>query len=155
MRTTAIWLSLFLLAACRKQTSPAELIEPGRALAGIQLGMTREELRAQLGAPSQSVGPDRNGRSALSYPGGFSAVCDSNGLVVSIQAGEKFRGRTKEGIGIGSSKADVVRAFGAPDKTEANTDTSASIYYFERGLRLNIGTNGKVEHIWVRPKGRA
>ena len=115
--------------------------------------MNRDELSQQLGSAKQTIGPDRNGRLALGYPGGFSVVCDSNSVVVSVQAGQNFKGKTREGIGIGSSKADVVRAFGVPDKTEPNTDTSASICYHERGLRLKISTNGNVEHITVRPQG--
>jgi hypothetical protein len=115
--------------------------------------MTTEELGTGLGPPSQKVGPTRSGHSALSYPGGFTAVTDSNSFVVAVQIGPNSKGRTKEGIGIGSLKADVLRLFGTPDRTVSSTDTSASIYYIDRGLEMKIGTNGCVESMIVRPKG--
>ena len=46
-----------------------------------------------------------------------------SGYVTLSKAGQNFKGKTKEGIGIGSSKADVVRAFGVPDRTAPNTDS--------------------------------
>jgi hypothetical protein len=155
MKMLTLLICGMLLVGCSKQAASKESIEPGSGLGGVRLGMTTDELRTQLGTPNQTIGPDRNGRSALSYPGGFSAVSDSNSLIVSVQAGKNFRGRTKEGIGIGSSKADVIHVFGIPDKTEPNSDTSATIYYTRLGLRMKIGTNENVEHITVRPKGSA
>ena len=141
------------VVGCGKETASSHSIEPGSGLGGVRLGMTTEELRSQLGPPRQTIGPDRNGRSALAYPGGFTAVSDSNSLIVAVQAGTNFTGRTREGLGIGSSKADVIRVLGNPDKTEENSDTSADIEYTQRGLRLKIGIDGNVEHIIVRPKG--
>jgi hypothetical protein len=151
--TSLICALISLLAiGCRQEQRAQDSVEPGRALAGVRLGTTRDELSTQLGTPKQTIGPDRNGRTALSFPGGFSVVCDSNAVVVSVQAGKLFQGRTKEGIGIGSTKEDVVRVFGQPERTAPNTDTSADIYYLKRGLRLKIDTNGNVEHITIRPK---
>ena len=76
--------------------------------------MTVQEVIAALGQPSRT---DATGLEFLSV-GLF--ICPSNGEVTLIAPST---GHTKEGIGMGSSRADVIRAYGesSSDKVAAKS----------------------------------
>jgi hypothetical protein len=62
-----------------------------------------------------------------------------------------FAGRTKEGIGIGSSRADVIHAYGEPTATEAAGDGRPSLEvlrYRPLGLYFRL-RDGRVDTIGV------
>jgi len=63
---------------------------------------------------------------------------------------EGFAGHTKEGIGIGSSRADVITAYGEPTATKhENVDKENEVMIYESlGLHFHI-RNGKVYLIAV------
>lgn len=127
-----------------------QAIEPGKGVGGVRLGMTHEELTRELGSPASVFGADDDGLSALAYPAqGFNVVV-SNAAVIGLQLRETFTGRTKEGIGMGSTAAEVVAAFGSPGETEQYNDGSHVYIYPERGIKLLVGAGGKVRYATVR-----
>jgi hypothetical protein len=59
-----------------------------------------------------------------------------------------FKGHTKEGIGMGSSRADVISAFGEPDETVRIDPAQEQLRY--PLLKLSLSLNqGQVVHIGV------
>jgi len=102
--------------------------------------------------------PDRKQDSALEYLNlGFSVIPGKEGAVHIVLCVDKdgpftkaFAGRTKEGIGIGSSRADVVSAYGEPTATETihGKPGFEVLRYKPLGLMLEIGA-GKVYSIAV------
>jgi hypothetical protein len=91
---------------------------------------------------------------------GFSVLPDKGGLVGFVLCGssigvnkpftKSFAGHTKEGICIGSSRADVISAYGEPTVTEPMRGSSGSetLKYKPLGLDFHI-TDGKVNLIAV------
>ncbi|MDB6057385.1 MAG: hypothetical protein JWO95_1229 [Verrucomicrobiales bacterium] len=66
---------------------------------------------------------------------------------------KKFNGRTKEGIGAGSSKAEVMKAFGQPDATQATNDGHSlweQLEYMNNGALTFTFQNDKVVGMIVR-----
>jgi hypothetical protein len=62
---------------------------------------------------------------------------------------ERFTGRTKEGIGMGSAKTDVIKVFGEPTEIEKLRPGEESLLYAKKGLRFRF-KDGKVIHMTVR-----
>ena len=127
-------------------------IEPGAAVGKVRLGMTEPEVIAALGSP------DRNSGSALRYRQyGIEIVLNGERVVKSIICGDEngpdspmvkaFTGHTKEGIGLGSTRAEVVKAYGEPAKTEQRSQHEV-LWFRPQGLVFMIGA-GKVEYIQV------
>ena len=65
-----------------------------------------------------------------------------------FQAGTPFKGHPKEGIGIGSSRVEVIKAFGPPAKASSDQPGWESLKYTDRGLILAL-KEGKVDFIQV------
>ena len=121
----ALLLSLF--AGCSKPAEPknwtsseAVIIEPGVSFGPVRSGMTMQQVVAALGQPDQkqdgvlkyrnlglAVLPGRGGvAQSVIFVGGLGQFAKSSFV------------HTKEGIGIGSSRADVVSVYGKPAATK-------------------------------------
>jgi len=128
------------------------LIVPGVGVGKVQKGMTTNEVELVLGKPDKwqgrimvydkklglSVGQTKTGAmvifcgdSMLRYPGV-----------------KTFKGRTKEGIGMESSRADVIKAFGQPTTTKPWGAGQEQLEYKRLGLTF-ILESGKVINIEV------
>jgi hypothetical protein len=131
------------------------VIEPGVAIGPVHSGMTIQQVVAELGEPDQKK------ESALEYLNlGFSVVPDKAGkegvvhIVLCVDRGgpftRAFAGQTTEGIGIGSSRADVIKAYGEPTATESIDGKPGFevLRYKPRGLMLELEA-GKVYSIGV------
>jgi hypothetical protein len=152
-------LAMVVAAGCSKRGSSALAasgtsvsIQPGAAVGKVRLGMTQQEVIAALG------NPDRNSGSALQYlQYGIEVVLNGERGVKSIICGDEngpdspmvkaFTGHTEEGIGLGSTRAEVVKAYGEPTKTEQRSQHEG-LWYRPQGLVFMIGA-GKVEYIQV------
>ena len=116
--------------------------------------MTTQQVVAELGEPDQTQ------NSALEYVNlGMLVVPSKDGhvqmvLCVDSRKGEpftnSFAGHTKEGIGIGSSRADVIKAYGQPTATQSMGGKSGfeELRYKSQGLMIEI-KEGKVYSIAV------
>ena len=120
----------FLSGGCSKRpahgvltSSESIVIEPGASIGPVRSDMTMQQVVAELGEP------DRTNDQTLEYLNLGLTVIPGKGGVVKVvmcvdhsgQGGpfkKAFAGHTKEGIGIGSSRADVVRAYGEPTATK-------------------------------------
>jgi hypothetical protein len=136
-RKLKLWLAAaaLILASCNitgNDKSPKcrpGLIVPGECIDGVKLGDSRERVERLLGKPTSSGwadGPYRAWRTYIYKPQGS----DGLGLFISflyqgedqpwgpvdaIRVFEPYTGKTREGIGIGSTLNEVLKAFGEPE----------------------------------------
>jgi hypothetical protein len=128
------------------------LIVPGQSVGKVRKGMTTNEVEAVLGKPERwqgkimvydktlgmSVGLTRKGvmvifcgDSMLKYPGV-----------------KRFKGRTKGGVGMESSRADVIKEFGKPTTGQPWGDGQEQLEYRRLGLTFILDF-GKVINFCV------
>jgi RNA polymerase sigma factor (sigma-70 family) len=131
-------------------TEDSLLITPGDSVGRIKAGMTEDDVIAALGQPERKQGE------VLIYDNrfGLSVVCSGQKIVSAVFCGGgiDFKGRTKEGIGIGSGKDDLIKAFGKPASERVNTQNTLfkeeQLNYTVRGLTFTL-RDSKVYHIVV------
>ena len=150
------------LSACKKSESPAPdgntplLIEAGVAVGQIRSGMTTQQITAALGEPQYRTG------TALEYARmGFAVLPNANGMVQIVMCGdvtgingplvERFKGRTKEGIGMKSTREEVIKAYGEPTSADKFRGGLESLQYVPLGITFTL-EGGKVHHMIVRFK---
>jgi hypothetical protein len=135
-------------------------VKPGVGLGPVQFGMSREEVIELLGKPDADL------------PGGIEYSSRGYGFFIGSKGGvtgvtcfsqkssafkvRDFAGRTKEGMGIGSSLKDLENAFGKADSVETNRPGSEcfSVRYNELGLDLTLWDDKVVSFMMLpmRPK---
>lgn len=104
----------------RSIMDPSWVVVPGKAVGPIRIGMSQEQVRAAVGEAEQtSLG-------GWEYPaGGYAVLFDKDRHIVdAIVAGDAgsphgplvkaFVARTPEGIGMGSTRTEVLKALGEP-----------------------------------------
>jgi hypothetical protein len=133
------------------------LIEPNVAVGKIHAGMTMTQVVSVLGEP-----PRRPGKS-LEYPQlGLAVKPGPDGLVQYVMCGDvtgikgpfvkAFTGRTKEGIGMHSSRADVLKTYGEPTADEKMAIGFESLRYDPVGITFTLDGD-QVHHMVVRLEG--
>jgi hypothetical protein len=136
------------------QTNAPPLIEPNASVGAVHAGMTVAQLKAELGPP------ERTTPNSAQYPRlGFAVMPDADGVIQVVMCGDvtglggpyakAFKGRTKEGIGMFSTREQVVTAYGAPDSNERFMGTVESMKYSALGITFTL-EHGKVYHMIVR-----
>ena len=152
--------TVLLFAGCGEKAEPTAapgpptLIEPNIAVGKIHAGMTTGQVVAALGEP-----PRRPGE-ALEYPQlGLAVLPGPDGVVSVVMCGDvtgisgpfvkAFTGRTKEGIGMFSTRAEVLQAYGEPSADEKTRLGLESLRYDRLGMTFTLD-GGKVHHIIVR-----
>lgn len=139
-------------------TNAAMLIEPGVAVGKIHLGMSKAQVVAEIGPPGRQTA------NSLEYPRlGLAVMPNADGMVQVVMCGDvmgingpfakAFKGRTKEGIGMKSTREEVLKAFGEPAAHEKMPLGIESMTYASLGLTFTL-EDGKVYHIIVRLKAR-
>jgi len=141
-------------AATNEVVDPAWLIQPGAAVGMITNGMTMDQVAAAIGQPDDKTGHVFNYQHL-----GFSVVPNKAGLVRVVMCGdayglerslaEKFKGRTKEGIRIRSTRDEVLAAFGKPTQVDKSSNPGHDVLVYDPlGLLLTLDGD-KVCHIQV------
>ncbi len=121
--------------ATTRDTLAEAVIEPGKNVGPVRLGMTEAEVRRSLGEPG---GPEiGNTIQYVRPPLPIGVMFDQHpeGRVIAILAGHAcfpemslvrdFKARTSGGVGMGSSAAAIRAALGEPDDERAATDRGA------------------------------
>jgi hypothetical protein len=122
-RTSLIVAALLasLVVGCSKKpavsgwsSSSTIVLPPDISIDSLHSGMTVQEVIATLGQPSQTNADGLEFKSIGLF------ICPGTGEVTLVPPSA---GRTKEGIGMGSSRADLVKAYGEPssDKVAAKS----------------------------------
>jgi hypothetical protein len=123
--TTLVVAALLIATGCVKQKLPAEskssaleaaakppvLIEPNVGVDKVQKGMNKQQVEATLGKPQKI-----NGKWWFYLPRGMIVAFGDNGVMFNIKCIPPFAGVTKEGIGIGSTRAELLAAYGNPSQ---------------------------------------
>jgi len=141
-------LSAAILCGCSKHpahealTSSASIaIEPGVSIGPVHSRMKKQDVVAVLGEPKHEHG------GVLEYRDlGISLLPGKEGFlecVVCSGGNDKFKpftGHTKENIGIGSSRADVISAYGEPTTTREGRGVpeESTLVYKRRGINFHI-----------------
>lgn len=136
------------------ESSTQMLIEPRVSVGKIHAGMTKGQVLAELGPP------ERQTAAALEYPQlGLAVMPGHDGVIAVVMCGDvtgingpfvkAFKGRTKENIGMNSSRDEVIAAYGQPNESEKMRLGLESLKYSELGLTFTLD-GGKVHHIIVR-----
>jgi hypothetical protein len=135
-------IATILVGACSVR-SQSVTIEPGIAVGSVHSGMTMQQVIAKLGQP------DQTNDSVLVYSHLGLQVAPGNGEVVHrVTVEHPFTGRSKEGIGIGSSRADVIKAYGEPTVAKPGTAGYEFLRYSKLGLVFQLH-DGKVDMMSV------
>jgi hypothetical protein len=143
-----------LSKSTEQQTNAPVLIEPSVSVGKVHAGMTVAELKQILGPPQRTT------PNSIQYPKlGFAVMPDAEGIIQVVMCGDvtglggpytkAFAGRTKEGIGMLSTREQVVSAFGEPDTSERFMGGLESMKYSALGITLTL-ERGKVFHMIVR-----
>lgn len=137
------------------------VIKPGVGVGQVTFGMSRDELVAIMGEPEIDQFD-----TYLSYPSIGVQFCltgrrpDRIGLIILNPADaanlkrHDFPGKTAEGIGIGSTREEVIAAFGKPDKESDQVPANVAaqrIYYKDHAILFSL-PGGKVVQIVMYPK---
>jgi hypothetical protein len=155
--TTLLAATVLLAGGCSKRpahviwsSSESIVVEPGVAIGSVHSGMTIQQVIAALGQPDRTIdsaSPEIN--RALEYTNfGLCVIPDKGEAVHIASVGPPFAGRTKKGIGIGSSRADVIQAYGEPTTAKPIKPDYEVLRYESLGLRLQL-QEGKVDLIAV------
>lgn len=131
-----------------------EALEPGVGFGDLRVGSTQAEVEALLGPPESRQGD------AWEYPTcGFALVFDRAGRAQRIFGGdgtgggaelaERFTARTEGGVGMGSSRQEVVAAFGEPAEARAEADHEWLSYPGD-GIQWLL-RKGVVRHVTIHP----
>lgn len=140
-----------LVGSCSKRGEPVA-IEPGVAVGSVHSGMTTQQVIAELGQPDPTnyfFDTNYYGGPALEYSHlGLIVAPDKGGVVNRVTITHPFAGRSKDGIGIGSSRAEVIRAYGAPTITRPGTAGYEFLRYGKLGLIFQLH-DGKVDMMSV------
>jgi len=133
-------------AIANVKNGEAILITPGVGVGKVKAGMNEDEVVAALGQPEMMQG------SSMIYDKrfGFSVVCNRQKIVGAVfcGGGVDFKGHTKEGIGIDSSRDDLIKAFGQPTSAQPLAADQEQLEYKPLGLTFTL-QKGKVFHIIV------
>ena len=145
--TTLLVAAALLAGGCSKRSAHAVwsssksiVIEPGVASGSVQSGMTIQQVIAELGQPDRTVDsgfPEIN--RALEYTNyGIYFIPGEGEVVHIVSVGPPFAGRTKEGIGIGSGRADVIKAYGEPTTAKPIQPHFEGLRYESISLRFQL-----------------
>lgn len=135
-------------------TNTVILIEPNTSVGRVRAGMTIQQAVAELGEPQRKTAH------ALEYTHlGLALLPSPDGVVQVVMCGDvtgingrfvkAFAGRTKEGIGMRSTRDEVVKAYGEPTTSEKFWGGLESMKYQPLGITFTLD-GGKVCHMIVR-----
>ena len=146
----------FLCFGCKKKesdNSAETLINPGVGVGKIKFGMTVQQMKDILGKPDIAA----TGISYMYTSLGIEVVAKDKTTISSILCGnpnninlpvvkameETCKFKTAEGIGIGSTKVQIIKAFGQPMGRRDNR-----LLYKDKRISFTLA-DGKVIGIWV------
>ena len=130
--------------AGRPDQGPSILIVPAAGVGQVMKGMTTDEVEAVLGKPEK-----KQGLTLIYYQRlGMSVSANKSGVVAVFCGGSSlrdpgvktFRGHTKEGIGMRSSRAEVINALGQPTAVEPWSVGQEKLEYRNLGLTFILDT---------------
>ncbi len=124
MKAKKYWVCclVLILAGCSKKKNEPLVIEPSVGIGKVTFGMPSREVHRVLGKP------DRDTENFISYDGLGLSIYIFKGLVKGITCRgvsgdpdvKPCKARTPKGIGIGSTREQIIEAYGEPTSDERN-----------------------------------
>jgi hypothetical protein len=144
-------------ARAQPGTNVVMLIEPNLGVGNVRAGMTVTQIIAELGEPQ------RRTANSLEYTGlGLAVLPGPDGVVQVVMCGDvtgingpftkAFKGRTREGLGMYSSREEIVKALGQPSERQQLRGGLESLNYEDAGITFTL-EGGKTHHMIVRLRG--
>lgn len=136
---------LVVLTGCGKKTTeeepPVELtIEPLVGIGPVKFGMSKDEVIEHFGQPDRifegkvtklNYVPSRGLSFVVDAELGMNEIgCWSDGMLPSRIT--TFSGRTKEGIGIGAAREEIVAAYGQPDRISTGSGVPFESLHYDK-----------------------
>lgn len=163
MRHLWLFLTFAILAICGCSDSPESsngepmLVVPQVSVGKIRHGMTVNELTAVLGEPSLRT------KNSLVYSRlGLAVMPDPAGRIQLVLCGDvmglegpftkAFKGKTKEGIAMLSTREEVIKAFGEPSSIGTFSPGIPTLKYQSLGMDISLEKD-RVFHMIVRLTG--
>jgi hypothetical protein len=145
----------FLTASCSRSSSPtttgtAMIVIPGVGVGPIKFGMTMDEVKKALGEPDRTPGKALQylslGLAVLGTSGSASVGAIMMGDTGGGQLVDAFKGATKAGIRMKSTRQEVVAAYGQPETArdvgggleELSYDSGRTKYSLKEGRLVHI-----------------
>ena len=157
--TTLVVAAILITTGCSKQKPPTEskpaapevktkppvLIEPNAGVDKVQKGMNKEQVEAAIGKPEKI-----NSKWWFYLHRGMIVAFGDNGVMFNIKCTSPFAGVTKEGIGIGSTRAELLAAYGNPSQ-EKHLQGAGSGAVSSAGA--GPGGGGTFDNLWFASLG--
>jgi hypothetical protein len=118
-------------------SSSTIVISPSISIGSLHSGMTIQDVIAEIGQPT------RTNAAGLEFSGSGIFICP---LIGEFTLCPPFAGHTKEGIGMGASRADVVSAYGQPSVAKVTNPGFELLRYEPIGMKFQIH-DGRVD--WI------
>ena len=131
-----------IFVGCRKKNEEPMKIEPGIGIGKVAFGMTAKEVQSVLGKP------DYTDENCISYDGLGLSIYIFRGFVKGITcigiSGDPdvkpCTARTSKGIGIGSTREQIIEAYGKPTSDDRNI-----LKYESIGATFMVSEDGMTE----------
>lgn len=136
--------TLLLATGCSKH-KPAVLIEPNAGVDKVQKGMNKEQVEAAMGKPEK-----QDGMWWIYSHRGMIVAFGGNGVMFNIKCVSPFAGVTKEGIGIGSTRAELLAAYGNPSEEKHLQGAGSGLVVSAGG---GSGAAETFDNLWFAPLG--
>jgi hypothetical protein len=130
-----------------KPTEPPVLVEPNAGVGKVQKGMNRDQVEAAIGKPERI-----NGLFSFYSRRGMFVGFGNDGVMFNIKCTRPFAGVTKEGIGIGSTRAELLAAYGNPSE-EKHFKDGDNLWFAPIGISFDV-ENDKVTSFIVHLNAR-
>jgi hypothetical protein len=144
--TTLVVAAILIATGCSKEKQPTQsktvapeaeakppiLIEPNAGVDKVQKGMNQEQVEAALGKPEKV-----NGKWWFYSRRGMVVAFGDNGVMFNIKCLSPFAGVTKEGIGIGSTRAELLAAYGNPSE-EKHFQGFDDLWFAPLGINFDL-----------------
>jgi len=169
-----LMVTLPALVSCSKKAEEGEaveelIVEPLVGIGAVQFGMSKDEIIEHFGQPDKVT--TRTEGTKLNYVAskGLGFEVDSELGLAKIQCWSKnwpekllftvanFTGKTKEGIGIGSTQEQIISAYGQPDRTDrkeigANKEIIEGLDYDKLRINFSIWQDKVISMTLEAPK---
>ena len=166
-----LMVSLPALVSCGKKADEEEateelIVEPLVGIGEVQFGMSKDEIIEHFGQPDKVHTQTKGTKLNYVASKGLGFEVDSELGLQKIQcwsdtwpeqlpfAVTTFAGRTEEGIGIGSTREQIVVAYGQPDRTgfDANKGVIEGLDYDKLRINFSIWQDKVISMTLEAPK---
>ena len=161
--------SLLALVSCAKKVDEDEsrdelIIEPLVGIGPVRFGMSKDQVIEHFGQPDKVMAEGTKLNYVSSKGLGFTVdselglqmiQCWSDNWPTELPfAVTTFTGRTKEGIGMGSTREQIVSAYGQPDRTgtDAQKGIIQNLEYDKLRIKLSLWQDKLISMTLEAPK---